>query len=482
MMKSPDTGFLYPDFVYDFMKQNLFSDSIAAISTPLSEGGISIIRISGPDSLTIADSFLVTKSGAAFVLHMASHTIHYGFVKDTDGQIVDEVLVSVFLAPKSYTGENTVEINCHGGILVTKKVLDLCLLHGARLADPGEFSKRGFLNGRMDLSQAEAVMDLISAKSEAAAASSVRQLGGALSAKVRELRRILLHETAFLEAALDDPEHYSLEGYPERCDQIMTEVSDSIETLLRTAHNGRLLREGINTVILGRPNTGKSSLLNLLVGHERAIVTHISGTTRDTIEEDIFLDRIGLHLIDTAGVRSAADEVERIGIDKAITLASSADLILYVIDGSEPLCEEDRDLINRFSDRKMLLLVNKNDLEAAFSAEEAEAFFGSLPIVFLSARTGEGLSEIQDYIQTIFYDGSLSSNSDTIVTNVRHEQALREALESIRLVRQSIASGVEEDFYTVDLMNAYSSLGKILGESLEDDLVSEIFSSFCMGK
>ncbi|MCR4896201.1 MAG: tRNA uridine-5-carboxymethylaminomethyl(34) synthesis GTPase MnmE [Lachnospiraceae bacterium] len=460
----------------------MFEDTIAAIATAMSTGGISIIRISGPDSISIADRILVTKSGKHFVGGMASHTVHYGFVTDQDGEIIDEVLTSIFFAPKSYTGETVVEISCHGGIVVSRRILERVLTCGARLAEPGEFSKRAFLNGRIDLSQAEAVMDLITSESDAAAKASVHQLTGLLSRRIGEIREKILYETAHLEAAMDDPEHYDLTGYADAFLPLLNGLLSDIKQMMDSYSAGKLLREGISTVILGQPNTGKSSLLNLLLGQERAIVSDISGTTRDTLEETLSLGDVTLHLIDTAGLRDADDPVEQIGVKRALSAAAEAQLILYVIDSSLPLSDEDVKRISEYPNAFRVVILNKNDLQEAFVYEDAKKIFSDIPVISFSSKTGDGLLQLQELIRDSFYQGAIRDDGNLVITRARHMEALSDAYHSLELVKDAVLAGMPEDLYTVDLMNAYRSLGLIIGEEIEDDLADKIFSEFCMGK
>jgi tRNA modification GTPase len=403
-------------------------------------------------------------------------------VAGSDGQIIDEVLTSLFLSPKSYTSENVVEISCHGGIVVTRKILGRILECGARLAEPGDFSKRAYLNGRMDLSQAEAVMDLITSESDAAAKASVHQLTGMLSGRIGEIREKILFETAHLEAAMDDPEHYDLTDYAEEFLPLLYALMSEIKKLMDSYSAGRILREGISTVILGQPNTGKSSLLNLLLGQERAIVSDISGTTRDTLEETLSLGDVTLHLIDTAGLRDADDPVEQIGVERALNAAAEAQLILYVIDSSLPLSEEDVKRISEYPNAFRVEILNKNDLQEAFVYEDAKKVFSDIPVISFSSKTGDGLLKLQDLIRDSFYRGAIQEESSIVITRARHMEALSDALKSLELVKDSVMAGMPEDLYTVDLMNAYRSLGLIIGAEIEDDLADKIFSEFCMGK
>lgn len=455
-------------------------DTIAAIATAMAPSGIGIVRISGPEAVAVADRLYRGKKKEKKLADMKSHTIHYGWIVEQE-QVLDEVLVMLMRGPHSYTGEDTVEIDCHGGVLAVKRVLEAVLHAGARIADPGEFTKRAFLNGRIDLSQAEAVMDVISAKSEYALQSSVSQLQGSVRRAVKEIREKLLYEIAFIESALDDPEHISLDGYPEKLEGIVQEEKRKIEKLLKSADDGKMLQEGIKTVILGKPNAGKSSLLNLLVGEEKAIVTDIAGTTRDVLEEQISLGGISLRMLDTAGIRSTADKVEQIGVERAKEHAKNADLILYVVDASVPLDENDGQIMELLKDRKTILLLNKSDLETVISKEELTARIDA-PVLNISAREETGLAELEALIKEMFFQGEISFNDEVYITNMRQKRALEEALESLKLVENSIAMGMPEDFFSIDLMNAYERLGSIIGEAVGEDLVNEIFSKFCTGK
>lgn len=455
-------------------------DTIAAIATAMAPSGIGIVRISGPEAVAVADRLYRGKKKEKKLADMKSHTIHYGWIVEKE-QVLDEVLVMLMRGPHSYTGEDTVEIDCHGGVLAVKRVLEAVLHAGARIADPGEFTKRAFLNGRIDLSQAEAVMDVISAKSEYALQSSVSQLQGSVRRAVKEIREKLLYEIAFIESALDDPEHISLDGYPEKLEGIVQEEKRKIEKLLKSADDGKMLQEGIKTVILGKPNAGKSSLLNLLVGEEKAIVTDIAGTTRDVLEEQISLGGISLRMLDTAGIRSTEDKVEQIGVERAKEHAKNADLILYVVDASVPLDENDGQIMELLKDRKTILLLNKSDLETVISKEELTARIDA-PVLNISAREETGLAELEALIKEMFFQGEISFNDEVYITNMRQKRALEEALESLKLVENSIAMGMPEDFFSIDLMNAYERLGSIIGEAVGEDLVNEIFSKFCTGK
>lgn len=454
--------------------------TIAAISTAMSASGIGIVRMSGPEAMDIISRIYRSKKGKKKIKEVSSHTIHYGYIYDGD-EVVDEVLVMIMKAPRTYTGEDTVEIDCHGGVYAMKKVLETVLKNGGQIAEPGEFTKRAFLNGRLDLSQAEAVMDVIQAKSSVALKSSVEQLKGSVLRAVKEIRSTLLYQIAYIESALDDPEHISLEGYPEELKKTVEEQSEKVEKLLKSADDGRMIQEGIKTVILGKPNAGKSSLLNFLVGEDRAIVTEIAGTTRDILEEHISLQGISLNVVDTAGIRDTEDVVEKIGVSRAMEAAGDADLIIYVVDSSAPLDENDEQIMELIRDKKAVVLLNKSDLKQVVSSSEVEQKTGH-KVISISAKEEWGLNLLEEEIKNLFYGGAIDFNDQLLITNVRHLQALKEALKSIQMVKQSILDRMPEDFYSIDLMGAYESLGLIIGEALEDDLVNEIFSRFCMGK
>lgn len=456
------------------------SDTIAAIATALTNSGIGIIRVSGNEAFDIVDRIFRPKNKRKKLKEEKTYTVHYGHIQDGD-EIIDEVLVIVMRGPHSYTAEDTVEIDCHGGVLVMKKILETVIKYGARMAEPGEFTKRAFLNGRIDLSQAEAVIDVINSKNNYALKSSVSQLSGSMSKKVKELREKLLFEIAFIESALDDPEHISLDGYPEKLKVTVNDMQEELNRALSTFDSGRVLSEGIRTVILGKPNAGKSSLMNVLVGEERAIVTDIAGTTRDTLEENIRLHGISLNIVDTAGIRETEDVVEKIGVDKARANADDADLLIYVVDGSCPLDENDYQIMNLIEGRKSIVLLNKTDLEMVLTPEEIKEKTGK-EVVAVSAKEQRGIDLLEEKIKELFLSGEIDFNDEVMITNVRHKTAMSEALKSLSLVKQSIEDQMPEDFYSIDLMNAYEQLGTIIGESLEDDLVNEIFNKFCMGK
>ena len=383
--------------------------------------------------------------------------------------------------PHSYTGEDTVEIDCHGGMLILKKVLDLVLKNGARTAEPGEFTKRAFLNGRIDLSQAEAVMDLINSKNDFALNSSIEQLKGGVSDAIKDIRKDIIYHIAYIESALDDPEHISLDGYDEEITEMLNENINKISKLVNSFDNGRIMKEGIKTVILGKPNAGKSSLLNLMLGEDRAIVTDIEGTTRDTLEENINFNGLSLKIIDTAGIRDTEDLVERIGVNKAKEIAKEGDLIIYVVDGSRELDDNDREIIKLINDKQAIILVNKSDMDTVINIDDLKKD-SNRDVILFSAKNGEGMDQLEEEIRNMFYSGKVTYNDQVYITNARHKEALENALESLKQVKNSVDAGMPEDFYSIDLMDAYTDLGLIIGESVEDDLVNEIFSKFCMGK
>ena len=473
--------------------ENYKNDTIAAIATALSDSGIGIIRISGDDAIYIVDSIFRSPSGKRILTKVQSHTVHYGYIVDKEENVIDEVMVVVMKAPKSYTTEDTVEINCHGGVLVVQKVLQTVLENGARIAEPGEFTKRAFLNGRIDLSRAEAVIDVIHSQNAYALSSSVSQLKGRLSDKIHKLREDILYQIAFIESALDDPEHISLDGYPEQLAVKVTYFQQEIAKLLATADNGRLIKEGISTVIVGKPNAGKSSLLNMMLGEDRAIVTEIAGTTRDALHETINLHGISLNMIDTAGIHETQDVVEKIGVERAKKYAMDADLILYVVDASGNIDEDDQNIISLLDGKKAIILLNKSDLENKITEESlkenlAKRLKHREDIRILRTSTidpsseNSGMEELEETIRNMFFEGELKQNNELVVTNLRHKEALQDALHSLKLVERSIEDGMPEDFYSIDLTSAYASLGKIIGEEVDEDVVNEIFSKFCMGK
>ena len=454
-------------------------ETIAAISTGMTNAGIGIVRISGEDAFSAADRIF---RGKEKISECKSHTIHYGYIVDGD-ITVDQVLVMVMKGPRTFTGEDTVEINCHGGTYVVTRVLDAVLRHGGvRPAQPGEFTKRAFLNGKMDLSQAEAVGDLISSSNDYALKNSVNQLKGNIRNKINDIRNKIIYQTAFIESALDDPEHYSFEGYNAKLRKNAEEIICELNKLINSYRNGKVFKEGIQTVIVGKPNAGKSSLLNVLAGHERAIVTEIEGTTRDVIEEQINLQGITLNVVDTAGIRQTDDKVEKIGVDKAVDYVENADLVIYVADSSRNLDENDEKILDMIYDKKKIVLLNKSDLEPVVTREMIEEKAGDAPVIEVSAAEERGISELGDLIKDMFLKGDISFNEEIYITSARQKDALCRAVESMKKVIESIDNGMPEDFYSIDLMDAYEALGSITGEEVGDDLINEIFSRFCMGK
>ena len=492
----------------------MITDTIAAISTALSDSGIGIIRVSGSEALSSVNRIFVNAKYERKLLGYKTHTIHYGYIVDYDyickyddlhvnidfsegklsedvrNHILDEVMVSVMKGPHSFTKEDVVEINCHGGVMMVKKILENVIKTGVRVAEPGEFTKRAFLNGRIDLSEAEAVMDIIHSKSEFALKNSVKQLKGSLSQKIKELRSKLIYEIAYIESALDDPEHYDLTEYPEELRKKILFIQDDIAKLIDSFENGKVWSEGINTVIVGKPNAGKSSLLNAIVGTDRAIVTDIPGTTRDTIEENVMFQGINLHMIDTAGIRNTEDTVEKIGVQKSIDHIEDADLVLYVVDSSVPLSEEDMDIMNLVKNRKCIVLLNKNDLEQIVSENVIREMFSNIDanafenvhIISSSTMKENGMDAFSKLLSDLFINGYVKMNDEVVITNIRHKEALMASEESLQKVLESIDMCMPEDFFSIDLMSAYSSLGYIIGEEVGDDLVQEIFTKFCMGK
>ena len=455
-------------------------DTIAAAATAMSSSGIGIIRISGDEAYSVMQKIFRPHNPEKKMNEQPAYTVHYGTIADGE-EILDEVLVILMKAPHSYTAEDTVEIDCHGGRLVMQRILDLVLRNGARPAQPGEFTKRAFLNGRIDLSQAEAVMDLIQSRNKLALRSSVSQLQGSVKQEIEKLRSAILYETAYLEAALDDPEHISLDGYSEKLLKKVQDICSETEHLVNSSENGRLLREGIKTVILGKPNAGKSSLLNVLLGEERAIVTEIEGTTRDVLEEQLQLGDLSLSLLDTAGIRSTEDVVEQIGVERARKQAEDADLILYVADSSRPLDESDEEILELLKGKNALVLLNKSDLNPVLTFEMMQSKTEH-KILMISAKEEQGIHELEEEIRSMFFHGEIDFNDEVLITNMRHKAALLEAKKSLEMVMESIQNGMPEDFYTIDLTDAYQALGRIVGEEMGEDLINEIFGKFCMGK
>lgn len=472
---------------------NFGDDTICAIATAMSDAGIGIIRVSGKRAVEICDEIYVSTKGEHSLHDHKPNTIKYGFIVDEskpeESKVIDEVMVSFMKGPHSYTREDVIEINSHGGMLVMNQILQLLLDKGCRLAEPGEFTKRAFLNGRIDLTKAEAIMDLISAQNNFALESSREQLRGSVYKKIKSIREKILYQMAFIESALDDPENYDLTGFPEKLDDIISGLSDEINKMLSSADEGKIRKDGIKTVIVGKPNAGKSSLLNALTGDERAIVTDIAGTTRDIIEETVRLGDIVLHVIDTAGIRNTDDIIEKIGVDKAKEKVQEADLVLYILDSTSELDEEDKGIISLCHNKKTIVLLNKDDLQDDIKITDdivrmhfSESKDDTLPIIRTSMLKGNGLEDLKDAVSQLFLNGDIVPKQELYITNLRHKDLLKKSYDSLQLVKQSIELGLTEDFFTVDLTNAYAFLGEIIGEEVGDDLVEEIFSKFCMGK
>lgn len=476
------------------------NDTIAAIASGMTASGIGIIRISGPEAFAVADRIIRLKNGKT-PGEIKSHRIRYGFIQN-HGELIDEALVMIMRKPLTYTAEDTVEINCHGGPAAMRKVLQAALENGARMAEPGEFTKRAFLNGRIDLSEAEAVMDVIDARNDYALKSAVSVLRGRMKENIMAIREKILEHLARIEASLDDPEHLGIDeeeenipytedfltpermqakAYREALKRDTDQALSKIRGMLENYDNGRLLREGIRTVIVGKPNAGKSSLLNVLSGEERAIVTNIEGTTRDILEETVNFGGLTLILTDTAGIRSTEETVEKIGVERARRAAAEADLILFVADISRPLDENDREILALCRGRRAIGLLNKSDLEGVLTAEDIRKY-ADMPLIAISALREKGIDELKTVIRSLFDKGELSYNEEGFAANERQREALSEAEKSLILVKESLQKNLPEDFYAIDLTDAYRALGKILGEDVGEDVINEVFSRFCMGK
>ena len=454
------------------------NDTICALASGAVEAGIGIIRVSGDDAVRNVSRIFKSKNGKSIDIS-ETHRVKYGYIYDHD-TMLDEVLVITMLSPRSYTGEDTVEIDCHGGIYVMKRILELVEHSGCRLAEPGEFTKRAFLNGRIDLSEAEAVSDLITAENETAVKSSVEQLKGSLSEKLKEMRATILEDDAHIEAALDDPEHIELDGFSDELACHVKYIIDELDRFIDSYHDGRIVKDGINTVIVGKPNAGKSSFLNALLDEDRAIVTNIAGTTRDILKERVNIQDITFNLYDTAGIHETSDEVENIGIKRAIDAVEKADLILYVVDGSKTLDDADREIMAQIHGKTVICIYNKADLQSIADINLLKDTFKYF--IEVSALHREGMDAFYQCVSSMFYQQKLKSDHGLMITNLRQKEHLEQARNYLRNVLISIENGVSEDFYTVDLMGAYTELGYILGENVSDDLINEIFSKFCMGK
>ncbi len=460
----------------------LYENTIAATATSSGNGSISVIRVSGKETFAaVSNIFCDGKGNRIDLSRYETHTIHYGFICDGSNRLLDEVLVLLMKAPRSYTREDVIEIHCHGGHYICEEILQLLLKCGVRIAEPGEFTKRAFLNGRLDLSQAESVMDVIQSKSKLALQNSLQQLCGKVREKVVALREMILEDVAYLEAALDDPEHISLDDFTERIESHVDYLLTEVNHLVENSNNGRLIKDGIHTVIVGKPNVGKSSLLNCMLRENRAIVTNVPGTTRDTLEEDIRIGNHLLRLIDTAGIHQTENEVECIGIAKSKESTEKADFVICVLNQNESLSEEDREVLSLIEEKDGVILLNKNDLPAALQREEITRYSNKKVIPF-SAKRGEGLDELEDYLNQLLSDRKVDSKEEIYITNIRQREALLKTKESLEKVEESIQIGMPEDMYAIDLTDAYESLGLIIGETVEEDIIEKIFKDFCMGK
>lgn len=456
-------------------------DTIAAVATPMGEGGIGIVRVSGPGAVSLVDRIFRSPRGRS-LRESKSWTLSYGWIVDAEGEAIDEVIVSVMRGPRSYTAEDVVEINCHGGIVPLRGVLERVLEVGARLAEPGEFTKRAFLHGRLDLSQAEAVIDLVRAKTERSGRVAVRQLEGNLAREIGNLRQELVKILAGIEAAIDYPDEVG-DVDSEELKATIGAVRRRVREMLETADAGRVLREGVDTAIVGKPNVGKSSLLNLLLRQNRAIVTEVPGTTRDVIEEIVNIRGIPIKVRDTAGIRHTEDAVERIGVEKALALVEGADLVLCVVDGSCPVEEDDITIMRRLAGRPGILVVNKLDLEQVSKDEEYRQWVDDTPVVRISAKTGEGLEELEREIAKAVMGGQVQLTDNRImVTRARHKQALKNALESLEAALNTVAKGLPVDLVAIDVQDAADSLGEVSGDTVREEVIDRIFADFCVGK
>ncbi|MBC7765209.1 MAG: tRNA uridine-5-carboxymethylaminomethyl(34) synthesis GTPase MnmE [Hyphomonadaceae bacterium] len=454
-------------------------DTIAAISTPVGVGGIGIVRVSGELAIALCDTVFHSKKGTK-LCNVCTHTIHYGHIV-SDGQVVDEVLVSVMLAPKTFTGEHTVEINCHGGILSTSAVLTQVIHAGARLAENGEFTKRAFLNGKMDLSQAEAVIDVINAKTDSLRKHAVGQLGGSILDEITKLRNQLLTLVSHLQAAADFPEEDIPELEQGEVEIKLTAILSEMTHLLNTADYGKIVREGLSTIIVGKPNVGKSSLLNAMLKENRAIVTEIAGTTRDVIEEYINLRGVALRMMDTAGIRETDDLVEKIGVERSKAYLEQAELVLLMLDGSQPLCDNDRQMAELVAQKKVIICINKADLGMALDIKEVQKLFKGHPILHLSATQGQGIAQLEQMIADMFFSGAVVQNMPTI-TNIRHKQSLMHGQTSLQEALTAFHQGMPIDIIAIDLQSTVAHLGEIVGLTVSEEIIDRIFHDFCLGK
>ena len=450
------------------------NDTIAAISTALGVGAISIVRLSGPDAIEIVNNCFTGKN----LEKAPSHTIHYGHIKDND-EVIDEVLISVMKSPKTYTTEDVVEINCHGGIISTKRILETMLTHGARLAEPGEFTKRAFLNGRIDLVKSEAVMDIIDSKSEEANKLALSQLSGSTSNMIHNFREKLKQLLASIEVNIDYPEYYDIEVVTK--DQIKNELKymkKELEKVIKESKNSTLIKEGIKTVIIGRPNVGKSSILNKLLEQEKAIVTDIAGTTRDIVEGDIYLDGILLNIIDTAGIRDTEDVVEKIGVEKSLSMIDDADLVIVVLNNNEELTKEDQEILEKTKNKERIIVINKNDLPRKINIKDQELE----NIVETNANTVEGIKELKEKIVELFELETIKSKDYTYLTNARQISLAKQAYQSLKEAEESLKDNLPIDMIEIDLKDAFDLLGEIIGETYSEEILDHLFANFCVGK
>ena len=459
-----------------------YEDTIAAIATSSKNGSISIIRVSGEKSLYAVSQIFCNNKGEKKNLAICeTHTIQYGYICDENKNMLDEVLVLIMKKPRSYTAEDVVEIHCHGGHFICQQILQLLIKNNVRVAEPGEFTKRAFLNGRLDMSQAESVMDLIKSKNKIALENSLNQLKGVVKDKIEKLRKIILEDVAYLEAALDDPEHISLDEFNENIESHIDHLLEEVQHLLKNSNNGRLIKEGIYTAIVGKPNVGKSSLLNCMLRESRAIVTDVPGTTRDTLEEDVMIGDILLHLVDTAGIRETENKVETIGIEKSKESIEKADFVICVLNQNEKISEEDEKVLELIQKKEGVILLNKNDLTPAFILDDIKKYTNK-KVIYFSVKRGIGLDELENYLYEIYMKNKIDTNDEIYITNIRQQQALIKTKESLIKVKESIENGMPEDMYAIDLTDAYESLGIIIGETIEEDIIEKIFKDFCMGK
>lgn len=454
-------------------------DTIAAIATSLGEGGIAIVRVSGDKALQIVSRIFKGRNGRT-IDDIKTYTMRYGYIIDENNEHIDEVIVSFMKGPRSFTAEDTIEINCHGGVVATNKILEQVIKNGARLADPGEFTKRAFLNGRIDLSQAEAVIDIIRAKTDLSMKSALMQSEGGVSKEIRRLRETLLSTIAHIEATVDYPEDDLEEVTADMAVKQLLEIKDEIGELIETSEEGKILREGLSTVIVGKPNVGKSSLLNALTKENRAIVTDVPGTTRDVIEEYINISGVPIKIIDTAGIRETEDVVEKIGVERSKEKINEADLVLLMLDSSRELDEEDKEIISHIKDKKYIVLLNKSDLDGKINEDDLKEL-NSKYMINISVKTGEGINEVKATIKELFFKGEINANN-IIITNTRHKEALFRAKESIVSAIDVLNNTFAIDLASIDIRNAWSYLGEITGDSLEENIIDKIFKEFCLGK